>query len=282
MKRNTMSKAITMTENYSLADLLEKNHFAILSQWQGQARVQNVLNAKQISPNFFFKHFGSRVLDYFINILRGKKEPGSCPVIIVMLNFFSKRELLLEDLFQICSGKRNAVIHTLHENGIAHTDNMLVTTIELFDANFSGVIREYTKIISHKHEAISVKKITQEEADQQQITSIKEYMQEEMNIDESVSDTKDQCVVNEALLGKYFATDEDDDEKILFRSDDADEMLEYFSEVSERLALVIIHPDPNEIKKVANIFPKHPLFYFIIRRIWIRWLPAWLNFQQHS
>ena len=130
-----MSKAITMTENYSLADLLEKNHFAILSQWQGQARVQNVLNAKQISPNFFFKHFGSRVLDYFINILRGKKEPGSCPVIIVMLNFFSKRELLLE-----CSFK------SVLESAMRSSIHCMKTVMEVLKSSNDGVLKLFDAV----------------------------------------------------------------------------------------------------------------------------------------
>jgi hypothetical protein len=222
--------------NKSLADLLKKNHSAILSKWREQTRFQSVLNAKEINIDFFIKHFGSRVLDYFIGVLRGEKASGQCPVIIVMLKFFWTHGLSLEEIFHICSGKRNAVIHILHESGITYSDDMVTMAIELFDTNFSGVIAEY---------------IDTDYKMQHNNNKITHFCHLP-----ALEDKKYEADINHSLLEEYFAADEKEDQKILFRTDDADDILEYFSEVSERLSLAIIHSDLSEIKSVANIFSK--------------------------
>lgn len=221
-------------ENRPLADLLQSNHSAILSKWKGQQHVQDLLNSKQISMEFFIKHFGSRILDYFIGVLHGECAPGQCPVIMVMLKFFTKHGLTLDEIFQICSGKRNAVIHTLLENSIAFSDDMFTTANELFDMNFAGVIREYTDITYGVHSAASDE------------------------VGPSCPLTKDEIVpIDTALIREYFAKDDDGDhEKILFRTEDADDMLEYLSEISERLSYVMFHSDRNEIQTIAAILSK--------------------------
>lgn len=218
-----------------LADILKVQRNSILHKWGEQEHVQNILNTKKIDLEFFMRHFGSRVLDYFISVSRGDKEPGQCPVIIVMLKFLAQHCLQLDDIYHICSGKRNAVIHTLLENGIVYSDDIFTASVEMFDANFSGVIREYNNII---HDA--------------------EYIHH-CNIGKTCSVVENEIIlpIDVVLLGEYFAKDNDDGaQKVLFRTEDADDMLEYFSEVSERLSLAVIHSDLDEIRIVADIFSR--------------------------
>ncbi len=220
-------------KRHDLADLLETNHDILLNKWIASRRIQSVLTSKQIHPVFFIDHFGSRVLNYFINVLRGTKAPGACPVINVMLKFFANRRIILDEIYQICSGMKNSVIYTMLDNGIVYSDDKFAVATELFDANFSGVIREYIEMMYETACTLTD------------------------NVSPLCHTTENKPILpaEDTLLEEYFAKDDDeDDEKILFRYDDADDMLEYFSEIPEHLSLALIHSDLDEIRSVATIF----------------------------
>ncbi|MCK9373266.1 MAG: hypothetical protein M0P91_08710 [Sulfuricurvum sp.] len=221
------------TQNNTLANLLEVQTTLILEGWKNQPRVKNVLLKQKIDPDFFIKHFGARVLEYFIGVLRQEKLPGQCPVIIVMLKFFGNHGLGLDDIYQICAGKRNTVIHTLLANGIAHDDILFVTAIEQFDINFTGVIQEYIALTQEKRYP---------HHDEKLLTC---------NLDPIPT-------IDPILINDYFAVTDpsQDKEKVLFRIDDADDILEYFSEMSEQLSLAALHRNPEPILYVAAIFSK--------------------------
>lgn len=231
---------INAKKRTELSGMLETNHTDILDKWIQQHRVQSVLNKKKINPVFFINHFGSRVLDYFIGVIGGEKSPGDCPVIMIMLKFFSRQGLKLDDIYQICSGMKNSVVYILLEKGLDYSDDKIAASVDLFDANFSGVIREYQQFDLLKYQGV-----------RDEITS---KCSSNGCLPEKVAIADEDCV-NCSVLEEYFAADEDDDtEKVLFRTDDADDLLEYFSEVSEHLSLAVVHTDTNEIIAVANIF----------------------------
>ncbi|WP_372999415.1 hypothetical protein [Sulfurimonas sp.] len=209
-----------------IADLLTTEHSKILNKWREQKRVQEVLNNHTISIDFFIKHFGSRVLDYFIDVLRAKQEAGCCPVIIVMLKFFSKHGITLDEIYYICSGMRNTVVDVLIENDIYYSEILFKETIDLFDMNFSGVIKEYIEI-SHG--------ISQKCSPKELLTSS----------------------LSEVDLEEYFAQEHDDgEEKVIFRTDDADDIIEFLSEISEHISLASINSNPDELSLVANSLDK--------------------------
>ncbi|MBU0721063.1 hypothetical protein KJ877_06935, partial [bacterium] len=104
-----------------LANILEHQHSVMLDVWKEKELVQSLLLKRDIHPDFFISHFGSRVLDYFVSVLRGKNAPGQCPVISVMLHFFQRRGIKLDEVFHICSGMRNTIVDILLELGIKHS-----------------------------------------------------------------------------------------------------------------------------------------------------------------
>lgn len=229
------------TKSLKVANLLQKNHSEVLLLWRNQLHVQEVLNSKQINIDFFIKHFGSRVLNYFIGVLQTENKAGQCPIIMIMLRYFKNHGLKLEDVFRICSGMRHSVIYTILDNGIVHKDENYAISAQLFDTNFAGVIREYTEMYYS-------------------INSYKElpFCHLAFPVSESISSEKSSCTlsIDNSLMEGYFDTSTDDVDKVLFRTDDTDDLLEYFSEVPERLSLAMINSDFSEIKSVANIFSK--------------------------
>jgi len=219
-------KQLSSTQSDIIADLLTVNHSEILSKWKDQKRTGEVLNNHTISLNFFIKHFGSRVLDYFIDVLRAKQEAGYCPVIIVMLRFFSKHGITLDEVYQICSGMRNTVVDILIKNDIYHSEILFKETIDLFDMNFSGVIREYIEMSHGKLDNCTSKGL---------LTSS----------------------LSEVNLEEYFAKENDDgEENVIFRTDDADDIIESLSEISEHISLASINSSSEELFLVANSLHK--------------------------
>ncbi|EDZ61241.1 hypothetical protein SMGD1_0315 [Sulfurimonas gotlandica GD1] len=209
-----------------IADLLTIKHNEILSKWKEQKRVQEVLNHNNVNTDFFIKHFGSRVLDYFIGVLRKEQEAGHCPVIIVMLKFFSKHGFMLDEIYRICSGMRNTVVDVLIENDIHHSETLFKETIDLFDMNFSGVIKEYIEISNNISEKCSSKELLK-------------------------------STISEVNLEEYFALENDDGkDSITFRTDDADDMIEYLNEILEYMSLAMINSNQNDINSVAKILHK--------------------------
>lgn len=61
----------------------------------------------------------------------------------------------------------------------------------------------------------------------------------------------------ESINPDYFEKDEDEGlENIVFVGDDADDLLEYFQEISEKLSIALIYSKKEEILIIANIFSK--------------------------
>lgn len=128
-----------------LAGLLQLNRSKILTGWVEQQHVNNIFTNRHINSNQFIKYFGSRILDYFIAAARNEKKIGGCPVVMAMLTFFSKRGMMLDEVYQICAEKRNMIVEIMLSNEIKYDSPIFKRAIEMFDLNFSSVIREYTK-----------------------------------------------------------------------------------------------------------------------------------------
>jgi len=74
---------------------------------------------------------------------------------------------------------------------------------------------------------------------------------------ESLLQEKFEKTKEKIILPNYFEKDEDEgEENVVFLHYDADDMLEYFHEIPERLSFAIIYASPKEIKNMSNIFSK--------------------------
>lgn len=131
----------------TLANQLESVQEEILESWQKDRVVEHVLLQKEIDPIFFVKFFGSKVLEYYLKVLRNEEMVGECPVMIVMVKFFSEKNLTLQDVFICCSGLKNSMsniyLERFYEMDGRQNRHMLKILHLAFDLNFSGVIDEY-------------------------------------------------------------------------------------------------------------------------------------------
>ncbi len=123
-------------------ELLEAAQQQILERWMERSDVRSALRRNGIGPEFFGRHFGSRVIAYALGVVTGEQRLGNCPVISVMLAIFREKEIPLADLFVVCVQLKNTFLDFALEQGIL-TREVLEEIAALLDHNFEGVIKEY-------------------------------------------------------------------------------------------------------------------------------------------
>lgn len=132
---------------------LVKDKKTILETWQNDKKLTSVLEKYAIDTQFFVHHFGSRILNYFTQVIEAKKSVGQCPSVMALLLFFEKKNIKLDDVYITCSAFKNTVLK-LHVQTHGLNDSKTFDLLsETFDKNFSGVIHEYIVQNYHEHES---------------------------------------------------------------------------------------------------------------------------------
>lgn len=125
-----------------LIDVIDQDKDTLLAAWMSCPDVHEVLDYHKIKTDFFACHFGIKVINYAIGVVKGANKLGNCPVIGAMLMFFDKKNIPLDDVFMICVNLKNTLIAMMLENEML-TFQLFHELSYLIDHNFSGVIREY-------------------------------------------------------------------------------------------------------------------------------------------
>jgi hypothetical protein len=133
---------MTFSTLYSMKDCLEQAKVPILNRWMAYGDTVEALGRNKMTPEFFSHYFGIKVIEYALGVIKGVNKPGNCPVIGVMLSFFEKKNIPMEDLFLICVNFKNAFIRHMLEEGVLTPDALYEVSL-LIDRNFAGVIRAY-------------------------------------------------------------------------------------------------------------------------------------------
>ena len=129
----------------AMADKLEESKKALVAEWVQSPLVEEKFKINHIGKSFFARHFGIRVVDHMLKVIRGDVKPGYCPVITVMLMFFKEKNIPLSDIFIICSGLRQRMVEHLNDMGDFSIELYREISF-LIDKNFEGVIAEYFDI----------------------------------------------------------------------------------------------------------------------------------------
>lgn len=124
------------------------NHFEaskrdILHHWMSQPSAYGTLESYNITPEFFGRYFGKRLIDYSFGVVDGENELGNCPIIGVMLTFFHKKNFALDDVFVLCAELKNSFLSYSLKHEVL-TQNVMQEITHLMDQNLKGVIREFT------------------------------------------------------------------------------------------------------------------------------------------
>ena len=119
---------------------IEDNIDYILTIWLSSELSSNALKKYSIQPQFFKKYFATKILQYFIWVIKEENKAWNCPVVSKMLSFFNNKQMLLNDVYFICSGFKNALNEFVHYK---KNFDLNIEINNLFDLNFSWVIDSY-------------------------------------------------------------------------------------------------------------------------------------------
>jgi len=133
---------------YALPLLVEaKQH--ILHEWLSFEEPRTILDGHDIGVDFFLTHYASGVFDYFMDVIRGQKEIGDCPVIADLLEYLKDRDVSADELFILCSHFRRAMLDYSYDSSL-NSKEIFDEISYVFDLNFSGVLKRYTGTIYQK------------------------------------------------------------------------------------------------------------------------------------
>ncbi|MEN8146888.1 MAG: ATP-binding protein [Campylobacterota bacterium] len=121
----------------------------ILQEWLAFAEARHILDIHDIGVDFFYEHFASGVFDYFMEVIRGKKEIGDCPVIGDLLEYLKDRDVSADELFIICSHFRKSMLDFSYDSSL-NCKEIFDEISYVFDLNFTGVLKRYTGTIYQK------------------------------------------------------------------------------------------------------------------------------------
>ena len=125
----------------------------ILSDWMGYNSPKQILKQHDIESQKFITDFGGGVFDYFMGVISGVVEIGSCPVMQQLLAYLKDRDISADELFEICSHFRRAMIDFLYNSGISSKE-VYDDISYIFDKNFRGILKYYTDTIFQKEQEI--------------------------------------------------------------------------------------------------------------------------------
>ena len=171
-----------------LEDLIEKKDF-ISNKWVEKEDVREKLRIHSIDVEFFRSHYGIKVIEYFLNVIKGKTEAGNCPVIIIMLEFFKKKNLPLEDIFIICVNFKNTVTAYIFET--YRFNHKLFDEVSLIlDKNFEGVVKNYQAKREKKFQPLE-DKVQKPKEDALESEELKEIIYSEYVLENDVYELQD-------------------------------------------------------------------------------------------
>ena len=141
--REKVPNLIAAKENF-----IESKHH-ILSQWVHYHSPREILELHEIDKDFFIDKYASGVFDYFIGVIDGSREIGNCPIMQELLAYLKYRAISADELFEICSHFRRAMIEFSYDSGL-NSKQIFEEISYIFDKNFKGILKFYTDTIFEK------------------------------------------------------------------------------------------------------------------------------------
>ncbi|MCX6076471.1 MAG: ATP-binding protein [Campylobacterales bacterium] len=131
----------------------------ILWDWIAYDSPKQILLQHEIEPEEFITKYAEGVFEYFMGVIAGEVEIGDCPVMQSFLTYLKDKDISADELFEICSHFRRAMINFSYDAGL-NSRNISDEISYVFDKNFRGILKFYTdtifqKLIDAKLEALN-------------------------------------------------------------------------------------------------------------------------------
>ncbi len=118
----------------------------ILGDWIAYDSPKKILLQHNIEPQMFITKYAGGVFDYFMGVISGNVEIGNCPVMQNLLAYLKDKDISADELFEICSHFRRAMIDFSYDAGF-NSKNIFDEISYIFDKNFRGILKFYTDTI---------------------------------------------------------------------------------------------------------------------------------------
>lgn len=138
-----------MKKLFEIANWIEKNKPIFLEEWLEDANIIRIFKRNNISTDKFKTNFAIKILEYTINVMKSTKEIGNCPVMNKFVEYMIQHNITSQEILQICTPLRSAVLINLFKSTPSFAEDLISIKeiLKIFDANLSGVLRNYDQII---------------------------------------------------------------------------------------------------------------------------------------
>jgi PAS domain S-box-containing protein len=135
-------------------NLFTQSKDEVLHHWVDQELITSILKLHDIDCKHFISYYASGVFDYFLSVIKGETQLGSCPVMEEFLAYLKDKNFHANELYTLCTHFKKSMVDTSYDKHI-NTQEIFAAISFLFDANFSGVLRLYTDTIYQKEQIIA-------------------------------------------------------------------------------------------------------------------------------
>jgi len=145
-----------------IAEWIEKNKPIIIHEWIEDANIVTIFKKNNISTKKFADKFAIKILEYSISVMSFKKEVGNCPVMNKFVEYMIQHNITSQEILQICTPLRSIVLLNLFKSYLNFAEDLvsIQKILKIFDANLSGVLKNYDQIISQMSSVSEKKNVT--------------------------------------------------------------------------------------------------------------------------
>lgn len=136
-------KLIALQKYHSTLQASKKE---ILQRWLSYEVPKEILLSHKIEPQLFCDQYAGGVFDYFMGVIAGEVEIGNCPVMKSLLSYLKDREISADELFEICSHFKRAMLDFSYDAGF-NSKEVFNEISHIFSKNFKGILKYYTDTI---------------------------------------------------------------------------------------------------------------------------------------
>ena len=130
----------------SVSKELEAKKSEIVEYWVSTDIVIDVLSKHDIDLELFKNEYADKILNYYFGVVNQEKEIGNCPVMAAFLEMLKEHDISADELFDICTHARKAMVSVTFDMGIASKD-LFRDISYVFDLNFKGVLEQYSNTV---------------------------------------------------------------------------------------------------------------------------------------
>jgi diguanylate cyclase (GGDEF)-like protein/PAS domain S-box-containing protein len=124
---------------------------ALIIRWVRYVDVQRVLLDMDIDANQFVELYANNIVEYFLDVIKGKRNIGRCPVIENLLLVLKAKNMTVAELYVICVHFRESLVTEIVNLNLL-TESFYSAICYLFDANFKAVLQVYAETITQDQE----------------------------------------------------------------------------------------------------------------------------------